>query len=307
MKASRLIATLLFPSLLISCTAEEEPYYPSHFDYSTLEDSIPDSVVYHENPVFPVRTDSLRVLAIGNSFTEDAMQYMNGMVKASGIDDERLIICSLTEGSSSFETWASKDYDLMAVQLRTEAGSASMKTKGSFREVLNQNWDLIVIQQASDLSYKWESFSYMKLLEEKLLSCCVNPSVCLGYQLVWSHGESEMPYVLEGNIACCRKMMRRYGADVIIPTGVAIQNARNTRLNDNKYLTRDYWHLNEGIGRYIATATWFERIIEPVFGVSVIDNACLPQGDYSKEDAMLARQCAMKAIADPFVFDYHVK
>lgn len=307
MKISKYVVFLTFFSVIFSCSDNEEEHYVKHFDYSTLEDSIPDSVRYHVNPSYPVRLDSLRILAIGNSFTDDAMQYMNRMVNDAGIDNDLLTICSLTEGSSTFKTWVSKDFESTVVQFRTDAGNAVMKTKGTIHEILNQNWDLIVIQQSSDQSYKWESFSYLKNLEDKLLACCPNKSVCLGFQLVWSHSKEEMPHVLEGNIACCEKMIQRYGADVVIPTGVAIQNARNTSLNDSKYLTRDDWHLNKGIARYIATATWFERLIRPVFDVSVIDNACMPEGVYSEVDVMIARQCAIKAIANPFVFEYRDK
>ena len=276
-----------------------------HFDYSTLEDGIPDSVRYHVNPEFPVRTDSLRILAIGNSFTDDAMQYMDDLVEASGIDTERICVYSLTEGSSDFDTWVNKDYAFTDFQLKKEAGKAEMKDKGPLQLLLGQNWDVIVIQQSSTLSYDWKSFASLKTLEEKLLSDCTNSAVCLAFQLVWSHDKMEMPYVLEGNIACCKKMMTRYGIDLIIPTGIAIQNARNTSLNDNMYLTRDYWHLNKGIARYIATATWFETIVKPVFHVSITDIACMPTGDYTSDDIALARQCVASAVAHPLEYDFY--
>ena len=293
-------------SVLLSCSQEDPmDFHGRHFDYSTLEDGIPDSVRYHVNPEFPVRVDSLRVLAIGNSFTNDAMQYMNDMVEASGIDTDRICVYSLTEGSSDFDTWVGKDYVYSDFQLMKEAGKAEMKDKGSLEQLLGQNWDVIVIQQSSTLSYDWKSFASLKTLEEKLLGNCTNPLVCLAFQLVWSHDKIEMPYVLEGNIACCKKMMMRYGIDLIIPTGIAIQNARNTRLNDDKYLTRDYWHLNKGIARYIATATWFETIIKPVFNVSITDIACMPTGDYTLDDIALARQCVTSAVAHPLEFDFY--
>lgn len=291
---------LLFLSPLTSCSKEDEPEFKGkHFDYAVLEDSIPDSVRYHVNPTFPVRTDSLRILAIGNSFTEDAMQYMDAMVKASGIDMSRICVSSLTEGSSTFKTWLNKDYENTVFSLNRVTGTAVFNHEGKLGELLHQNWDVIVIQQSSSLSYNWKSFAYLKGLEEKILTYCTNPGLCLAFQLVWSHDHSEMPYVLEGNIACCKKMMNRYGIDLIIPTGIAIQNARDTRLNDNMYLTRDYWHLNTGMARYIATATWFERLFKPVFNVMLIDNTCKPNGDYPDDDIALAKQCVIKAVEEP--------
>ena len=291
---------LLFLSPLTSCSKEDEfEFKGQHFNYATLEDDIPDSVRYHFNPKYPVRTDSLRILAIGNSFTEDAMQYMDAMVKASGIDISRICVSTLTEGSSNFETWLNKDYENKVFSLNRVTGTAVMQHEGKLRELLHQNWDVIVVQQSSTLSYDWKSFAYLKGLEEKLLMYCTNPGLCLAFQLVWSHDHSEMPYVLEGNIACCKKMMNRYGIDLIIPTGVAIQNARDTRLNDDMYLTRDYWHLNKGMARYIATATWFESLFKPVFNVTVMDNSCQPDGKNAYDDIVLAKQCVIKAVTDP--------
>ena len=291
---------LLFLSPLTSCSKEDEfEFKGQHFNYATLEDDIPDSVRYYVNPKYPVRTDSLRILAIGNSFTEDAMQYMDAMVKASGIDISRICVSTLTEGSSNFETWLNKDYENKVFSLNRVTGTAVMQHEGKLRELLHQNWDVIVVQQSSTLSYDWKSFAYLKGLEEKLLMYCTNPGLCLAFQLVWSHDHSEMPYVLEGNIACCKKMMNRYGIDLIIPTGVAIQNARDTRLNDDMYLTRDYWHLNKGMARYIATATWFESLFKPVFNVTVMDNSCQPDGKNAYDDIVLAKQCVIKAVTDP--------
>lgn len=291
---------LLFLSPLTSCSKEDEfEFKGQHFNYTTLEDDIPDSVRYHVNPKYPVRTDSLRILAIGNSFTEDAMQYMDAMVKASGIDMSRICVSTLTEGSSNFETWLNKDYENKVFSLNRVTGTAVMQHEGKLRELLHQNWDVIVVQQSSTLSYDWKSFAYLKGLEEKLLMYCTNSGLCLAFQLVWSHDHSEMPYVLEGNIACCKKMMNRYGIDLIIPTGIAIQNARDTRLNDDMYLTRDYWHLNKGMARYIATATWFESLFKPVFNVTVMDNSCQPDGKNAYDDIVLAKQCVIKAVTDP--------
>ena len=191
---------LLFLSPLTSCLKEDEfEFKGQHFNYATLEDDIPDSVRYHVNPKYPVRTDSLRILAIGNSFTEDAMQYMDAMVKASGIDISRICVSTLTEGSSNFETWLNKDYENKVFSLNRVTGTAVMQHEGKLRELLHQNWDVIVVQQSSTLSYDWKSFAYLKGLEEKLLMYCTNPGLCLAFQLVWSHDHSEMPYVLEGN------------------------------------------------------------------------------------------------------------
>ena len=43
--------------------------------------------------VFGMRGNKMKVLAIGNSFSNDAMRYLHGIAKADGVDTKRLI-CS---------------------------------------------------------------------------------------------------------------------------------------------------------------------------------------------------------------------
>lgn len=304
-KAVAIVYLMLFCTCIISC-AEDNLMLPEEgkeFDYSTLEDGIPDDVRYYANKPYPTDSDTLRILAIGNSFTEDATQYLNQMVEVSGIDPKCLCIYTTTIGGAGFSTWIDNYNSHKTINITRVAGEYDMHAAGSLADVLPLKWDVIVVQQASDKSYLWNSYNSLREYVDLLVSQCGNKDVCLVFQLVWSHTTSEMPYVLQGNIACCQKMMKRYGIDVIIPTGTAIQRARNTEINDNRYLTRDNWHLNYGIGRYIASCTWFEALLKPVFNISVIGNTTLPEGDYTATQAQIAQQCAIEACANLFLWE----
>ena len=105
-----------------------------------------------------------------------------------------------------------------------------------------------------------------------------------------------------------------YGIDMIIPTGTAIQNARSTNLNSPHGLTRDGKHLGFGVGLYVAACTWFEALIAPVFGVSVLGNTSTHEiteweRSHSKfetsavtnQNRTLCQQCAVTAVATPYV------
>jgi hypothetical protein len=171
-----------------------------------------------------------------------------------------------------------------------------MATQGTLAQLLNQPWNVIVVQQVSNQSYVWKSYRNLKEYVEVITSSCPNKEACLAFQLPWSHTPDEMPYVMQGNVACCKKMSQRYGIDVIIPTGYAIQKARGTRLNDPAYMTRDNWRLHPGMACYIASCTWFETLLRPVFDVSVIGNPSSPIGNYSEADILLGQQCAEWAV-----------
>lgn len=254
------------------------------------------------NPPYPLSTDSLRILAIGNSFTDDATFYLPALIDYAGIDKKLLCVYTACLGSANFTTWLEKIESSDSVEVNKAGGAAVMNKRGTIRNVLAQNWDIIVIQQSSDLSYKWSSYVPLADYINAIDSFCTNKNVCLAFQLVWSHIPDEMPYVLDKNISCCRNMQNTYGIDVIVPTGTAIQLARNTSLSDASYLTRDKWHLNLGIGRYIASCTWFERLIAPHFGITVLGNNARPKGTYSDANITLAQKCAIQAIKSPFEY-----
>ena len=286
--------------LFLACEKEEGRRAYGLFDYSTLEDGISADTKYYENPPYPVGADTLRILAIGNSFTTDAMTYIDTIVMASGIDTGRLCLYDVCKGGASFDTWIETFHDKSAVNLNRITGGVTMASQGTLSQLLNQPWDVIVVQQVSDLSYVWSSYTSLRQYVELITTACPNKSVCLAFQLTWSHTASEMPYVMQGNVACCQKMAQRYGIDVIIPTGTAIQLARGTQLNDDAYMTRDNWHLNTGMACYIASCTWFEALLRPVFGIPVVGNTAKPHNDYTEADILLGQQCAERAVLQPY-------
>ena len=254
------------------------------------------------NAPFPEGADTLRVLAIGNSFTDDATSYLSALVDSSAIDRDRVGVYILTHSGAKFDYWVETIRNGVSVEAACKAGTVPMRSNGTMAEVIGQNWDVIVIQQASDVSYKWETFSVLDEYIPMILSLCPNKNVCLAYQMPWSHTPDEMPYVMEWNINCTRRLTETYGIDVIIPIGTAIQIARSTRLNDPLYLTLDNWHLNRGIGRYIAACCWYESIIGRCFSTSMINNTAMPKGNYRQEDIALGRECARRAFIDPYVY-----
>lgn len=274
------------------------------FDYATLEDGIPGDVCYFTNPPYPADADTLRILAIGSSFTNDATSYLDTLIKASGIDTQRLGIYKVVMPFARFNTWVDIWKRQESLYLQQIGGDVKMKSYGSLQDVLSQAWDVIVLSQASDASYQWSTFASLKEYMEIVCNACPNRKVCFAYQLQWSHTPKEMPYVMQGNVACCEKMSQRYGIDVIIPCGTSIQIARGTALNDSRYLTRDNYHLNLGMGCYIASCTWFQKLLYPVFGCSVVGNQARPDGNYRQDEILLGQRCAEYAVDHPYDFTY---
>lgn len=290
------LLTLFFLLITTSCSSDDDD------DNNNNDDYIVPAHPLIVNAPFPEGADTLRVLAIGNSFTEDATRYLSALVDSSSIDRERIGVYIVTSPGARFSHWVETISSDASVEAVCKAGTVPMRSCGTMAEVIGQNWDVIVIQQASDVSYKWETFSVLGEYIPMILSLCSNKNVCLAYQMPWSHTPDEMPYVMEWNIKCTRRLTETYGVDVIIPVGTAIQIARETRLNDSMYLTMDKWHLNRGIGRYIASCCWYESIVARCFGTTILNNTACPKGEYSEADIMLGRECAQQAVLHPFKY-----
>ena len=106
-------------------------------------------------------------------------------------------------------------------------------------------------------------------------------------------------------VAAVEEAMQNHRGDLqfYIPVGTAIQNARTTELADpvigesqpvNRELTRDGFHLNYTIGRYIAACTWFEALT----GISSVGLKSRPKG-VTPVQAELAQRAAHAAIEVP--------
>ena len=128
-----------------------------------------------------------------------------------------------------------------------------------------------------------------------------NPNMKLGFHQTWAYAKDSTH---GGFVHYGRDQMVMYTAIVdavgkavaahaelsfVVPSGTAIQNARTTALGDN--LTRDGYHLDYGVGRYIAACTW----LEAVTGKTAVGRKFRPQGTDEKR-AALCQQAAHDAM-----------
>ena len=256
---------------------------------------------------YPITTDSLRILILGNSFSYDSTCYLQAIVDSTGIDQGRLGIYNFFIPASNFQTWIDKYESGETINVYNTVGQLKMRGEGTLQQVLSQYWDVVMIVQGSDLSYEWSSF---KDTTPELLgiitSCCKNPEVRIAYQMPWGHTPAVTPKELVGNVNCAKRLAAEYGISNVVSVGIAIQNARNSSLLNDTYLLRDKWHITHGVGRYVAACTVFESLLQPVFHVSVYgNNALVKLSDeelavegtvrVTAENIRLCQQCALYA------------
>lgn len=277
----------------------------------SLKYTIDDFCLGSDNAGFPVMSNSLKVLAIGNSFTDDGTAYLQELVTASGIDQSQLCVYFKSYGGASINKWLELTAANYQFGITRRAGKYNMPiTVGTLQSVLAQDWDVVVIQQVSDSASIWSSFENLDEYLKIIRTNCSNPNLCIAYQLPWSRNPNMQSQYLK-NVECYRRASFKNGIDYIIPTGTSIQNARNTSLNDEYGILRDDRHLSYGLGRYIAACTWFEKLISPAYGVSVLGNKAIHMVSESESEnvrskdvttpiAKLCQSCAYAAVTNPY-------
>lgn len=307
----------------ISDVIESESDYSFYFSDSSRIDirkeSTPALKKFKNNP-FPISKNTLKVLAIGNSYTEDANAYLRDICRLSGIDQNRFCIYEALLGGSSLQTWTEKYKSRQEIEILQTAGNIEMPvTKGTLKSILSQDWDIIIVQQLSKLSTDYSSFNpYLKKLINLIREDCSNPKLAFAWQLIWSYKSDygDPPYgIIRWEKICevVEQQISNDGIDIIIPTGTAIQNARNTSLQTDGELTRDGTHLSFGTGRYIAACVWFETLLKPLFNRSIIGNKAqhslssseIRDSKYksisvTSENAALCQKCAANAVKNRF-------
>lgn len=244
------------------------------------------------------QTPTVRILAVGNSFSEDAIdQYFHELCEAAG---KRVIIGNLYIGGCSLERHL--------LNARTDSAAYRFRRIGHDGVTITANpvtlssalqsddWNYVSFQQASPLSGKYGSYADLKPLIAYADNVTQGRPTYM-WQQTWAysptstHGafptyNSDQKVMYDSIMSATRRVMTDYPSlKVLIPTGTAVQTARIA--SGNYDLTRDGYHLDRLTGRYIAACTWFEAI----FGESVIGNPYHPAG-MTDEQARMAQEAA---------------
>jgi hypothetical protein len=248
----------------------------------------------------PLSAKVIRVLAIGNSFSQDAVeQYLYELAHAQG---DSLVIGNAYIGGCSIDrhyTNLVKDSALYAYW-KIVGGVRSERRKWTLKKILrDEQWDIISLQQASQLTGDPESFRNLPLLKRLVQSYTTNFHVEFVWHMTWAYAEdfkSPLFYPYDNNqrkmysyiVSTMLTVMPTISYPRIIPTGTAIQLVR-LRMGD--ILNRDGMHLSYTLGRYTAACTWCEFLT----GRIVDGNSYYP-ATISESEAQICQEEAHEAV-----------
>lgn len=233
----------------------------------------------------------LRILAIGNSFSQDAQAYLSAIAAADGVS---LTAVNLYVGSCSLQ----QHVDFLrdgSTPYRYEVNGVPIDRYVSASEVLADGvWDVVTLQQSSAFSGKPETyFPYAEELVNVIRGAQSEARILFhqtwAYEIDSEHGaffsyDNSQKKMFEAILKASREAARRLGL-AMIPTGEVIQRLRSEEAFDyakgGRSLCRDGFHLTLTYGRYAAAATWYQTLT----GRDIRENSYCPEGC---EGALLA-------------------
>ncbi len=227
----------------------------------------------------------LKILSIGNSYSQDAQAYIAKMAQAEG----KTVKCvNLYKAGCALSTHASGWTNTEAIynyELNGESGT-DYNAFVSLKAVLESDqFDVITLQQASWTSVSYSTYqphlnNLIAAIREK------QPNAKIYLHQTWAYGDAHANHTSNasytgGTMATMwEKIEAAYNSAAtetgleLIPAGQAIQNAQEA-LNEGGYsvtsIQRDNSHVSKTWGRYVLARVWYQAL----FGE--IPNVTLPQ------------------------------
>ena len=261
----------------------------------------------------------VRLLAIGNSFSQNATHYLPGIVEAAG---DKLTFRTISIGGCPLERhWKNAD--------AFQHGSTE-KLPAAWTALSAEPWDFITLQQYSMHSFKLETYRpYAKQLYDYIKRQCPKSEVLI--HETWAYREDDPlfknSFSQQDMYWGLRGAYEAIAGDLgcrVLPVGDAFENARRDAawkgvFPDPKFdaktakppalpdqthsLNRGYsWsdqklkfdgHHANTAGEYLGAAVWFEFM----FGHSIVGNSFVPRG-LTAPDVAILQKIAHQTVTD---------
>ncbi len=263
---------------------------------------------------------TIRILAIGNSFSVDAMAYLYGILDNLGyrkivLGDLYEAGCLVEEHASWFASNSAKytyyhnvtgGYDASKSDSSEKYGWTRTTAFAPMEALTETDWDFITMQQGSKYSGMADTYSpYLSNLIQTVRNKC--PDAELVWHMTWAYqgdsdhsafpnyGSDQMTMYNAIVNATRTQVLTLAEIDRVIPNGTAVQNMRTSFVGDN--LTRDGYHLSLREGRFLAALTYAKILT----GCDLADISYTPE-QFEYDDLLVAaiKDAVDKACENPF-------
>ena len=204
----------------------------------------------------------MKILSIGNSFSQDAQRYLYLLARNAGISLRAVNLfiggCPLSRhyrnmltGEDAYNLEVNGEYSGFRVSLD--------------RALLTEDWDVVTIQQASHFSPKPETYApYLPSLAEHIRRCA--PRAKLLFHKTWAYeaGSDRLCNMMgyqtpDEMLSAITNAVESEAAplcDGIIPAGDAMLAAANAGIR----IHRDTFHASLGAGRLLLAELWLSLL-----------------------------------------------
>jgi len=240
----------------------------------------------------------MNILAIGNSFSQDATRYLSQIAAARGVYFRTVNL--YIGGCPLVRHYNNLLHDARAYSL--EYGGETTGFYVSIRQALRaRKWDVITLQQVSHKSPRYETYQpYLDVLASECRAACPEAKIYIHQTWAYEDGSvklcEQMKYEKSGDMFAEIEnaydlAARAICADGVIPSGRTMQNI----IESGIVAHRDTFHANLGYGRYALGLTWYGTITgESVTGdkFSSLDEPA------DAKTLKTVRECAEKAVKE---------
>lgn len=227
----------------------------------------------------------IKILAVGNSFSQDATAYLHDMAKSAGVEVK---VVNLYIGGCPLELHAKNiEENLQAYEYQLN-GRPTGRMASVEEALAEENWDFITVQQSSHDSGIADSYyPYITELTDYIKARTTSAEILIHQTWAYetdsdhfafgryNHDQQQMYKALCGayDLAAERTGLKQ------INCGDVIQTLRGLPEFDyaagGQSLCRDGYHMHLVYGRYATAAVWFKTLC----GGDVSDISFIPEGD----------------------------
>ena len=203
----------------------------------------------------------MKILSIGNSFSQDATRYLHGLAKSQG---ERLKVVNLYIGGCSLKMHYYHMLEHDPAYLFEFNGESTRINVSIKQALMSDDWDYITLQQVSHHSNHYETYQpYRNQLAEFVRKYCPHSKIYI--HQTWAYEEGTKRLTEELGYGCAADMFRdiegaykraaeAIHADGIIPSGDLMLRLAGSGIGK---IHRDGFHASLGTGRYALALLWY--------------------------------------------------
>lgn len=303
-----ILLTLILAFSIVACNSKgDDATEPTNHTQDTPTSGDSESIPPDEpTPSYPSAAvpETLRILAIGNSFSVDAMEYLYQIAADAGVKtiilgNLRYSGCTLTQ-HYNFATTDAPEYTYFK---NTTGSWVSMEGYKFSQGVTDEDWDYITLQQGSPSSGIPAEYEHLEELVAMVETMRTNPDAKLFWHMTWAYqqntGHKNFSNYNSDQMTMYRAIVDTTQSEVlpvesfvgVIPSGTIVQNARTSFMGDN-ICRDDGYHMSQPYGRYLVGLTYFAAIT----GADISEITYRPAASITDEMVEMSKESVKNAM-----------